>query len=156
MSNLTLTNYTIFNDYGTSYYLFYVHPPFTVFAAFQSLICSIVLASKELQKSGAFFQYSLVQSVGTVVAMFFLTFLFMSKCNRLCSISTLYISQLYQVYMINYFQYSLFIAAALMQIVICLQLYLSIKRKYQKLISRYPFKICALLTSNFLIFFVYK
>ena len=149
MSNLTLTNYTMQNDFGVSYYYYFIHPAITVFATIQSLICSIVLASKELQKSGAFFQYSLFQSVGTVVAMFFLIFLFMSKCNSLCSISTLYISQLYQIYVIAYFEFSLFIASALIQIAICLQLYLSIKRKYQKTISRFPFKICALMIGIF-------
>lgn len=130
-------------DYGISNYYYYVHPILAYFTSFQNLLCTIVLASRELRSSGPFFKYSLINSAGAVLAFFLLSFLFLTKCGgSVCSISPTYWSQAYTIYAIYYVAYVYYITSALIQIASGVQIYLSIRQQLKWLSNISPYKVC--------------
>lgn len=136
----------LLNDYGISYYYFYVHPVLCVVSALLNLVNTIVLGSKKMRSSGPFFQYSLVNSAGATVTFILLMFLFLTKCGgSVCSISPSYWSQVYTIYAIYYVAYVYYAGSAFVQIAIGVQLYLSIKQKLKWLSAIAPYKICAVI-----------
>jgi hypothetical protein len=148
MLNVT-SNYSLPNDFRVSYYYYYVHPIFSIFATFQSLICTIVLSQKELRRSGAFFQYSLVNSAGGIVGCFILVFFFFTRCNSLCSASNSYWSQAYEIYAVYYVDGSLLLASSLIQIAISFKLYLTVTQRLKRINSVSPYKVVFVSLGNY-------
>lgn len=147
MSNLTFT--ILLNDYGVSYYYYYVHPVFAVIATILCIICTVVLSSKELRTSGAFFKYSLINSAGSAVGSFILIFLFLTRCGGSpCSISTSYLPQAYTNYIVTYLYSNIYIDSGLIQIAIGLQLYFSIKQKHKSFTEFSPYKLSFIFLCN--------
>lgn len=146
MSSMNLTsNFSMPNDYGISYYFYYVHPVIYFISAVLGILNSIVLANKELRTSGPFFQYSLVHSVDATLAAFLMLFLFLTNCNSLCYTSTTYSAQVYVVYGFYFVIASCYTASGFIQISIGFQMYLSIRNKLPKLGHLNPYKVCAVL-----------
>ena len=143
MSNSTLIYASLLNDYGVSNYYSYVHPVLSYFASFQNLMCTIVLASKELRNSGSVFKYLLVNSAGATVACFLFGFLFLTRCGgSICSISTSYWSQSFVIYGVYYVCYVYYMTSGLSQIAISLQLYLMFKKRLKWLNDVSPYRVC--------------
>lgn len=142
MSNISI----LLIDYGVSYYYTYAHPILASVSMIFCVVCTIVLASKELRTGGAFFQYSLVNSIDTVIGSFILIFLFLTRCGGSpCSISTSYLSQIYTNYIVAYVYLDVYLISGLIQIAIGLQLYFSIKRKYSSFTNFSPYKLCVII-----------
>ena len=148
MSNLT--SYDIFfNDYGVSYYYLYVNPIVAAFSAIQNILCTIVLASKELRNSNAFFQYALVNSIGAALSSILLIFLFLTRCGGSnCSISTSYWSQAFSLYAVTFVSSSFYTASALIQISMCMQIYFVIKQTFRRFSAISPYKTCFVFFGN--------
>lgn len=134
------SNYSLPNDFGAAYYYAYIHPVAALFASFQSILCSIVMAQKELQKN-TYFHFSLANSISAAVGTFLAAFLAISRCNYLCTFSWTYWAQTYEIYAIFIVCASLLFASALFQIAISLKLYLIITRKMSRLNSYSSYKI---------------
>lgn len=123
-------NYTKLEDFNTKYYYMYVHPVATWTAALVNICCAIVFGQKDLRKSGvAFFQYSLLNSLGAAVGMILLSGFTVSRCGDLCSISYLHETQAYQFYAIFYMGNAFFFGGSLVQITISVQIYFTITKK---------------------------
>lgn len=152
MSQTTSPYLILLNDYGVSNYYYYVHPVISIFAIFLCIISTVVLATKELRTSGAFFQYSLINSVGSIIGTFILIFLFFTRCGGSpCSISTSYLPQIYLNYIAIYVYTNYYVISGVIQIAIGFQLYFTIKQKYRSFTLLSPYKFCFIMTckSNF-------
>ena len=131
-SNDTFSNYTRIEDFNTKYYYMYVHPIVTWTAALVNICCAIVFGQKDLQKSGvAFFQYSLLNSLGAAVGMILLSGYTISRCGDLCPQTYLLETQSYQFYAIFYMGNAFYFGGSLVQIAISIQIYSTIKKKYR-------------------------
>lgn len=151
MSNVSSFYLLLLNDYGVSYYYYYIHPIMSFTASGLSLICTIVLACKELRSSGPFFKYSLVNSASASISTFVFAFLFLNKCGgSVCSLSESYWVQFYQIYGIYLFCSTNYFAGAIIQIAIGVQLYLSIKRRFKSLSNVSPYKVCIVAFSKYI------
>ena len=140
---MTFSNHTGYlQDFYVHYYYFFVHPIATLTGSALNVVCAIVLAQKRLRRSGAFFQYSLVNSIGACLALALFSVYGLTRCGPFCGQAHTYWSQQYELYVGLFFDNSLYFAGSLIQISISCQLYFSITRKYD------------LLTFNFLIFLV--
>lgn len=125
------SNYTIVEDFKVHYYYTYVHPVVTILAALANLVCSIVFAQRELLRTGPFFKYSLINSIGAIFGMLALLGFTFTRCGPLCPTIGYftYETQVYELFVI-YFGNSLYMIGSLIQIAISTQLYLSITQKY--------------------------
>jgi len=147
MSNITSLSpspyLVLLEDYGVSNYYYYVHPVICFCASLMNVFCTVVLASKELRTSGAFFQYSLVNSSGAILAAFLLAFLFLSKCGgSICSISSAYWSQAYTIYAVYYVAGTFYFGSSFIQISIGVNLFLTIKQKFIRINNVSSYKVC--------------
>lgn len=134
------TNYT-FNTYGVEYYYHYIHPVASIYAALMSLICTIIFAQKELRTGGPFFQYSLVNSAGSLVGMLLLSMMFLTRCGQLCPESSTFWAQEYEIYAFYLVANSLYFSGSIIQISISIQLYFSVTQKLKRLNSVAPVKV---------------
>ena len=140
---------TLLNDYGVSNYYLYLHPILCAISTVLGLINTIVLSTRNLRTNGPFFQYSLVNSAGAVVASCLFLFVFLSRCGgSICSISAAYSSQVFMIYGIYYVGYIYYSSSAIIQIAIGFQLYFSIKQKFKWFININPYKVCAVIYGN--------
>ncbi|EPS60364.1 hypothetical protein M569_14439 [Genlisea aurea] len=147
MSNQTLSsNYSQpKNDFGVSYYYVYVHPVISLVAILIGLVCSIVLASKEMRTKAPFFRYWLVNSAGVTFALVVLIPLFAIKCNTLCSFVGEYWIQVYLAYIINYVLFSIYDSAAVILIIVQINMYFSIKNISNIITNANPYLVCAII-----------
>lgn len=123
------------------FYFFYIYPAFLFLAAFQSLICTIVLAQKELRSSGPIFQYSLVNSIDSAVGSFLAAFLFLINCGSLCSTSYTLASELYKIIFVYFAVTALYFHSSLIQIVISCHLYFTLEQKFKSFTNIQPIKL---------------
>lgn len=121
-----------------NYYYYYVHPTFVLFAMVIGILCTYILAQKELRTSGAFFQYAAVNSGSSAIAAPFLAMYFVTRCGSLCKTSETFWAQIYEIYGIYFFTSSVFFSTSLVQIAISFQLYFSVTNKFKKLNSVPP------------------
>lgn len=141
------------NDYGISYYFYYVHPVIYFISGILGMLNSIVLANKELRKSGPFFQYSLVNSIGSTLASFLLGFLFLTNCNLLCPTSTTYLAQLFIIYCSHFLGGGYYLASGFIQIALGFQMYLAIKKSFPRLSNLNPYLVCLIIFGKIFYFF---
>lgn len=140
-------NHTIEVYQFREFYFFYVYPVILFFAAFQSLICTIVLAQKELRSSGPFFQYSLVNAINSTVGTFLAAFLFLINCGSLCDTSYTYASELYKILAVYFLVSSLYFQNSLIQIAISCHLYFNLIQKWKRFTELSPTRV--VLASSF-------
>lgn len=142
MNNLTpLINCSKTNDFGVSYYYYYIHPVVALFASIQGILTTFILAQKELRTKGAFYQYSLFNSIQNGLCVFLFSFIFLSRCGNLCTTSTLFWAQAYERYSVFYIAQSLYISASIIQIATSLQLYFTVSQKFKRLAAISPVKV---------------
>lgn len=131
--NYTMNNRTVQIYKFRDFYFYYIYP-FVIFFGFaQSLICSIVLAQKELRSGGLFFQYSLVNAVNATIGAFFAAFVFLANCGALCPTAYLFPVQLYKLVIICFLITTLYFHSSLVQIVISLNLYFTLVHKCKRI-----------------------
>lgn len=128
------------------FYFFYIYPSVLFVGALQSLVCTVVLAQKELRSSGPFFQYSLVNSVDSTLGTFLAAFLFLVNCGSLCSTSYTFASQLYKVVAVYFFVSSLYFHSSLIQLAISVHLYFTLIQKCKRLTEIAPVKVIAVIS----------
>lgn len=135
-SSYYFSNYT--DRIPLNYYYYYVHPTFVLLAGVICILCSYILAQRELRTSGPFFQYAAVNSFTAGLASPCLAMYFLTRCGSLCTTSPTYWSQVYEIYGIYFFTSSVFFSTSLVQIAISFQLYLSVTQKFKRLNSISP------------------
>lgn len=130
-SNYYFTNYTDYSldDYYVHYYYRYVHWLAVCSAAFMNAVCAVVFAHKDLLSLGAFYQYSLVNSIGAVLGMLLLIGYTFSRCASICTEDTTAFVQLFELYGVVYICNALYFFSSLVQIAISFQLYFSVTQK---------------------------
>lgn len=137
-SNQTFEN--AFSKYRDFYY-YYIYPTSMFFASAQNLICSFVLAQKELRRSGSFFQYSLVNSVVSTLGTFLAAFLFLLNCGSLCPQSAhSYLSQFYKLFMVFFLVSAFYFFSSLIHVATSFNLYLKLTNKFKKLNREFSLK----------------
>jgi hypothetical protein len=124
------------------YFFFYVHPAVMLFATILNVICSIVLAQKELRTSSAFFQYSLVNSVNSALGSFLAAFLFIVECGQLCTLwSGSYVGQMYKLIAVAFLVSTLYFFTSLIQLIISLHLYFKMKQQLNIISKGFSFTL---------------
>lgn len=121
-----------------SFYYYYIHPEFVLGAGLICFLCSYILGQHELRTSGPFFQYAAVNSFAAGIGSPTLAMYFITRCGSLCSSSSTYWSQVYEIYGVYFFTSSIFFSTSLVQIAISFQLYLSVTQKLKHLNSISP------------------
>lgn len=135
------TNNTLVVYRFTEFYFYYIYPVFFFFAAIQSLVCTILLAQKEMRSSGPIFQYSLVNSIDSTLGTFLAAFLFLVNCGSLCPTSYTFASEFYKIIAVYFLVTSLYFHSSLVQIVISLHLYFTLVQKCKRFTSMPPVKV---------------
>lgn len=139
ISNLTICPAT--NNFGSSYFYYYVNPFFAFFGSLQGLLTTWVLAQKTIRSSQPFFQYSLLNSALIGLTTFILGFVLFSRCDTLCTSSNTFWAETLEKYGLIFISQSLQFSASLIQISASTQLYLSVSKRMKKLRLVSPKKI---------------
>lgn len=135
------TNNTLVVYPFREFFFFYVYPVCLFFATAQSLVCTIVLAQRELRSSGPIFHYSLVNSIDATLGTFIAAFLFLVNCGSLCSTSYTYASEIYKIFAVYFIVTALYFHSSVVQIVISLHLYFTLVQKFRRFTTLKPVKV---------------
>ena len=128
MSNISMLNITSTNETkqgsetDLSYEIFwlFIVPCLCLFGTITNLISVLTLA--RLKKKNHVYKFMLASSFANFLYMFLCGFIFLLKCNRLCSINQNTLAIVLYSYLIwDYFTSSLAILISLIEIVMCLQ-----------------------------------
>jgi hypothetical protein len=139
ISNLTICPVT--NNFGSSYFYYYVNPFFAFFGSLQGLLITWVLAQKTIRSSQPFFQYSLLNSALIGLTTFILGLVLFSRCDNLCSSSNTFWAETFEKYGLVFISQSLQFSASLIQISASTQLYLSVSKRMKKIHLVSPKKV---------------
>lgn len=130
---LTNSTYRLDENKFKDVFYHYIFPLVSFIGCVQNILCAIVLSQKELRSAGAFFQYSLVNSINSALVTFLLFFMFLTNCGHICETSYSYISQLYNIIAILFIVSSLYCFSSLIQIAISFNLYFILLQKCKRL-----------------------
>jgi hypothetical protein len=125
---------TLFTNWHIkSIFFHYIYPVIIFFAAFQNLICSVILAQRELRRGDPFFQYSLVNSIVSTVGTFLVGFMFLTECDLVCATAHTRSSQVYSVYVIGFVVSTLYVWNLLIHLSISFNMYFNLNQKFRRL-----------------------